>query len=104
MDKKQALIGEVSEEKIQEWKKKYGHVWAVKIEGSICYLKKASRATLRAALGFLEKDRIKYMEIIVENSWLGGDEDIKTNDEYFYALMEVVPQLVEAKDAEIKKL
>ena len=100
---KKELKGQVSQDQLDKWKKEVGHVWEVTIEESVCYLKKASRATLRAALTFLEKDKIKYMEIIVENCWLGGDENIKKEDDYFYGLMGVVPKLVEAKDAVIKK-
>lgn len=99
----ETLIGQVSNEQIAEWKKLYGHIWEVKVGDSVCYLKKASRTTLRAALVFLEKDKIKYMEIIIDNSWLGGDDNIKKDDEMFYGLMGVVPELVSAKEAEIKK-
>lgn len=97
------LNGQATEEQISKWKKEFGNVWEVVIGESVCYLKKASRLTLRAALTFLDKDRIKYMEIIVDNCWLGGDENIKKEDDSFYGLMAVVPELVEAKDAEIKK-
>lgn len=100
---KKELTGKVSQEQIDKWKKEVGHVWEVTVGDSVCYLKKASRATLRAALTFVEKDKIKYMEIIVENCWLGGDENIKKEDDSFYGLMAVVPELVEAKDADIKK-
>lgn len=97
------LKGQVDQEQIDKWKKEFGQVWEVIVEDRVCYLKKASRNTLRAALTFLDKDRIKYMEIIIENCWLGGDEAIKKEDEYFYGLMTVVPELAAAKDAEIKK-
>lgn len=97
------MIGQVSDEQIQQWKKEFGNVWEVSVENSVCYLKKASRATLRAALTFLEKDKLKYMEVIIANCWLAGDESIKTDDDKFYSLTSVVPDLTQAKEAEIKK-
>lgn len=97
------LSGKVTATQLEQWKALYGKVWEVVVEDKVAYFKKASRATMRAALSFLEKDRIKYMEIIIENCWIGGDEAMKSEDEYFYGLMGVVPELAEAKNAEIKK-
>ncbi len=98
-----ALKGQVSPEQLAEWKAKYGHVWEVSVDGSIAYFKKPSRAALRAALTFVEKDKVKYMEVIVANCWLGGDENMKEDDDLFFGMVGVVPELTAVKHAEIKK-
>ncbi len=103
MDTKQ-LSGQATPEQIEAWKKQYGTVIQVTTDAAIGYFKKASRATLRAALSFLEKDKIKYGEILVENCFIGGDERFKNDDEHFFSLTELLPLLTESKDAEVKKL
>ncbi len=99
----QPLKGAVSAEKLAEWKAKYGHVWEVEVGGSIAYLKKASRAALRAAMTFVDKDKVKYMEVIIANCWLGGDENMKEDDDLFFGMVDVVPEITGAKHAKIKK-
>lgn len=103
MSNEKKLSGQTSEEQLKKWKEKFGEVFEVSVGEKICYLKKADRNIMRAALPFLEKDRIKYMELIIENCWLGGDETMKTNDDDFFAITDAVPEITSKRSAEIKK-
>jgi hypothetical protein len=47
---------------------------------------------------------MKFNEIILSNCWLGGDEELKTNDDYFLAVSGTLSQLIIVKEAELVKL
>lgn len=94
----------VTAEQIAGWQKKYDEVHEVTIEDKTCYLRKPNRSTLSMAATLGKSDAIKYSEIMLENCWLGGDEDIKTVDEYFFAAAAKVAELIKIKEATIKKL
>lgn len=99
------LSGKATPEQIAEWKAKYGEIFEVIVGGDkVAYFKKADRATVRAALSFFSKDKIRYNEIFVENCWIGGDEAVKTDDDYFYGLTDLIDQLMTIKESEVKKL
>ncbi|WP_346237765.1 hypothetical protein ABDK00_001645 [Niabella insulamsoli] len=101
---KSKLSGYQSPEQIEELKKKHGgEIHEVEVDGKLAYFKKASRPTLRAALSFLDKDKLKYMEIILINCFVAGDRSVLENDEDMYGIVDVVPALTKGKLAKIKK-
>lgn len=94
----------IAAEQIAQWKEKYGEVTEVTIEDKTCYLRKPDRSTLSMAATLGKSDPIKYSEIMLERCWLGGDEEIKTVDEYFFAAAAKVAELIKIKEASVKKL
>lgn len=100
MDKKT-----ITEEQIAQWKQTYkGEVYEVTADDKTCYLRKPDRTVLSLAATLGKSDPIKYSEILVEKCWLGGDTEMKTQDEYFFAVAAKAAELVKVKEAEIKKL
>ena len=99
------LSGYLTPDQLASLKKQYAvdELQEVVIGNKVAYFKKASRATLRAALSFIDKDRLKYMEVILVNCIVGGDKTILDNDDEFLALVSVVPDLTTGKLSEIKK-
>lgn len=104
MTEEKELIGKATPEQIEEWKKKYGTVHAVVVDGHIGYLKKPDRKVLGYASSVGAKDPIKFNELLLTNCWLGGSEDIKTDDEMFLGASSVLATLIEVKEAELVKL
>jgi len=102
--KKEILSGEVSLEQVAMWKNAYRDVFEVKASGKVCYLKRPDRRTLQAADAVGSSDPMRYNEILLDNCWLGGDSEIKTNDLYFLETVPVLAELVDFGRAEIKKL
>jgi hypothetical protein len=100
MDKKQ----EVSQEQIDAWKKQHGDIYAIKVDGKTAYLKKPDRKTLSFASVAGQKDPMKFNEIILENCFIGGDEEIKKDDSLFLAASAKIVELIEVKEAELVKL
>ena len=98
------MTGHASEEQIQDWKRKYGDVYAIETEGSVCYLHKPDRSTMKAVAAVGMNDPIRSNEVLLENCWLGGDESIKTDDAKFFAVSPKLAELIEVKEAELKKL
>ena len=96
--------GEVNQEQIDAWKKQHGEVKALIIDGHIGYLKKPDRKTLGYASTVGSKNPIKFNEIILSNCWLGGSEDIKTDDSLFLSAGQVLADLIQVKEAELVNL
>lgn len=94
---------EITEKHIQEWKQKYGEVYAVTVENKTGYLRKPDRKILSAANNYAS-DSIKYNEFILKNCWLGGDVALIEDDACFFAVCKKLGELIEVKDAELKKI
>lgn len=97
------LKGKATAEKIAEWKKQYGEVYAVSVDESVCYLHKPNRNIL-SAVSTLANDPIRSAEFLLNNCWLGGDEDIKTNDDLFLGVASQLGEIVKVKTAQLVKL
>lgn len=95
---------EVTQEQIDAWKKQYGDIYAIKVDGKTAYLKKPDRKTLSFASVAGQKDPMKFNEIILENCFIGGDEEIKQDDSLFLAASAKIVELIEVKEAELVKL
>jgi len=92
-------------EQIMGWKEKYKTVHKLTIEGKTAYLRKPNRRTLSLAMTKISKgDIIGGSEAILENCWLGGDTEIKTDDDLFMSAVGKVGDLIQVKEAELEKL
>lgn len=98
--KEEKTIGQ----KIQEWKAKHGDVYRVEVDGHIAYLKKPSRKALGAAAVIGKQDPMKYNEVLLNNCWIEGDEVIKTDDALFLGVSAQLAEIIEIKEATLKKL
>lgn len=93
-----------TKEQISDWKKKHGYVCEISVDGKTCYLRKPSRHELSYATTVASKDPIKFNELLLNSCWLAGDEEIKKDDDLFLAVCPKLAELVEVKEAELKKL
>ncbi|NCC74186.1 MAG: hypothetical protein EOM06_12395 [Sphingobacteriia bacterium] len=100
----QKLKGQATPEQIEEWKKKHGQVKGLIVDGHICYLKKPDRKTLSFATVAGQKDPLKFNEILLNNCWLGGSEEIKTDDDLFLSAGAKISELITVKEAELVNL
>lgn len=92
----------VTQEMIEEWKKKHGDVFKITVEDKTCFLKKPERKTLGYASS--AKDPIKYNEIVLKGCWLAGDKEILTDDDLFFGVTKRLDELFNVKEAELEKL
>jgi hypothetical protein len=112
------LIGAASEEQIAAWKKIYGEVYSVEVEGHVCYVKQFTRETMKYALSRLKiridgesKEAVMDMEKMLEigeiglqHGFIGGSEEIKTNDRLWLSAAMQVGELFSLAETRLKKL
>lgn len=91
-----------TKEQIQEWKKKHGDLFEITVDGKSCILHRPTRRDLSYAS--VIKDPIKMSETMLWQLWVAGDEELKTNDELFMAVVSKMDEVLKVKEAEIKKL
>lgn len=94
----------ITKEQIQEWKKQHKDIFVISVADKKVYLRTPDRKTLSYASTLATKDPLRFNEVILENCWLGGDEEIKTNDELFLAVSSKLPDLIQIKEATLEKL
>ncbi|WP_289013540.1 hypothetical protein [uncultured Capnocytophaga sp.] len=95
---------EVTKEQIKQWKAKYKEVFVLRVDDKVAYLRTPDRATLSYASTLATKDPMKFNEAILTNCWLGGDEEIKTDDALFLSASSKLGELIQIKEATLEKL
>lgn len=94
---------EITEEQIAQWKKKHGDVFKITVGGKEAYLHKPDRKTLGYASQYKDNP-IRMAEAILQNCWIDGDQEIKTDDELFLGACQKLGALVQIKEAELVKI
>jgi hypothetical protein len=89
---------------IEAWKQQHGRVYEIQVDEKKCWLRKPKRKDLSHAMTVGKKDGLKFNEAILNDCWLGGDSEIKTDDDLFMAASNVLDEIIEFKQAEVKKL
>lgn len=99
-------MAKITQAQIDGWKKENPEgVFEIKSkDGKTGYIKAPDRPTLSYASSFLPHDRLGYVDTILENSWLGGNEELRTNNKYFLGISTQIDEAVEVAEVEIKKL
>lgn len=93
---------EYTKQQIEEWKAKHGELFEITVEGKSCILHRPTRQDLSYAS--VVKDPIKMSETMLNQLWVAGDEEIKTDDSLFLAAIQKMQEVLEVKEAAIKKL
>jgi hypothetical protein len=100
----------VTAEKVENWKSENKSGIArieSEFEGKLyaCYVRRPTRDDMRelSAKGGTV-DTVTYAEIILDQLWLGGDEEIRTVDPIFMGVVDVVQNVLDVQRATLKKL
>lgn len=104
MEDSKILVGQAAPEQIEAWKKEHGEVFAIIVEDSVLYVRKPTRRDLSYASAFAKNGGLDYIEAVMKNCKLGGDETIITNDGKFMGASGQMASLIDIKAAAIKKL
>lgn len=91
------LKGEATPEQIAEWKEKFGKVFKYEVDGKVCYLRTVDRNTYSLAASKVATSPAKFNEIVIQNIWLGGDDELKNSDSYYFGLIDYVEELMAKK-------
>ncbi len=95
---------ELSKEQLAALKAKHGDVFQITVEDKCCYVKKPSRKALGFASMAAKENPLKFNEVILNESWLDGDEEIREDDYLFLSASTKLADIIQIKEAEIKKL
>jgi hypothetical protein len=104
MEKKINLIGQVEPSVIEAWKSKHGKVFAIVVDGHIGYLRKPTRTEVAYSSTIAQTNPMKSNEALLNSTWLGGSEEIKTNDELFFGAASKLGEIISVKEAELLNL
>lgn len=91
-----------TKEQIAEWKKKHGTIYQIDVEDKSCIIRKPNRKDLSYVSA--TKDPIKLQENLLNQIWVAGDEEIREDDDLFFAAANQLEDVLKVKQAEIKKL
>ncbi len=95
----------VTQEQIDAWKKKHGEIFVLSFEdGKEAYLKKPDRKVLSFAMTKMQTNPLAFAEVILNQCFIYGDEEVKSSDSYFFGAAAQLEGLIETKQAELKKL
>ena len=100
---------EITDERIAKLKAQHGWIYALDIEDEdgnsySAIVKSPDRKTLGAAGAIAAKDPIKFNEVVLNNAWLEGDEEIKNDDQLFLAASEQLGKIVSTAQGKLRKL
>ena len=103
-EEQEALVGQATVAEIDEWKKRHGDIYAIKVDGHVCYLRKPTRRDLSFASSAGKKDPLKFNETLLRDCWLGGSEAIRRDDDKFMGASGVLDKIIPDAEAELEKL
>lgn len=98
------LKGQATPEQIAKWKEEHGKVFKYEVDGKVAYLRSVDRNTYALAASKVATSPAKFNEIVIQNIWLGGDEDLKKQDEYYFGLIDFVEELMAKKKGSLETL
>lgn len=92
----------ITPEQIEQWKAKHGKVFAYKAEGKTAYIRTPNIKDL--AYAGSAGNSVQMTQTMINQIWLGGDEEIKTDLNLYLGFAEKVSTLIEAKQGELGEL
>jgi hypothetical protein len=95
-------MSKISQNQIDEWKEQYGGAYILPVEDKIAYLREPKMNDFKRAFTAMQNDgEIAFGEEMLSALFIGGDIEIKTNDDYFTPARKTLKTFFEYDDAEI---
>lgn len=98
------LKGQATKEQIAEWKEKHGEVYQVTAEDKVGYIRAPKRQEVSLAMSYAATSPLKMTEVILQSCWLGGANELRDNDKYFYGINAQINEIIEMAEVKVKKL
>jgi len=92
----------IDDKQISEWKAKYGGVYELPVEDKTAYLREPKMKDYKRAFNAMSNGDLAFGEELINVLFIGGDEEIKTNDEYFLPARKEIKDFFNYEDPEIK--
>lgn len=92
----------ITKEQIEAWKKEFGEVYALPVDDKTGYLRGPKMTDYKRAFVAMKKQgEVAFGEVMLTALWLGGDEEIKTDDTYFLSARRELMDFFNYEDPEI---
>lgn len=93
-----------NDEQIKAWKEQYGTIYALPIEDKTAYLREPKMKDFKRAFTVMQNDGdLAFGEQMINLLFIGGDEEIKTNDDYFFPARKEIKEFFNFEEAEFTK-
>jgi hypothetical protein len=95
-------MNKVTKAQIEEWKKKHGTIFEIESDGKFGYIfdPVSDLRIMKSFISAQSEESMKAIDVILNNCWLGGDEDLK-KDDCKMSLLEQVNEIIEIPEFEI---
>ena len=93
-----------TQEKIEEYKAKYGEIFKIEVGGKSALLRKPTRKQLAYISESKATNNIKASEFLLKECWIEGDQEIIDDDELFLGVIPILGKIIEVKQAQLEKL
>jgi Icc-related predicted phosphoesterase len=94
----------IDDKQINEWKEKHGNVYELPVEDKVAYLREPKMKDFKRAFTAMQNNGdLAFGEEMINLLFIGGDEEIKTNDEYFLPARKEIKEFFDFEDPEIAK-
>lgn len=94
----------IQAEQIQEWKDKYGGAYKLPVDDKTAYLREPKMKDFKRAFAAMQNDGdIAFGEALLNALFIGGDEEVKTVDDYFNPARKKLIKFFDYEDAEIER-
>lgn len=95
----------INDKQIQDWKDTHGDVWKFPVDDKVCYLRGPKMIDYKRAFTAMQKSGdIAFGEEMLSALWLGGDMEIRSNDDYFFPARKELIDFFNYPDAETATL
>ena len=94
----------IDNNQINEWKEKYGNIYELPVDDKVAYLREPKMKDFKRAFTAMQNNGdLAFGEEMINLLFIGGDEEIKTNDEYFFPARKEIKEFFNFEEAEFTK-
>lgn len=94
----------MNQEQINNWKEQYGAIYELPVDEKTAYLREPKMKDFKRAYAALQADGdLAFGEELLNSLFIGGDEEIKTDDAYFLPARKSLIKFFNYDEAEVIK-
>jgi len=93
----------ITAKQLADWSNQHRGTFTLKVGDKFAILRKPTRKDLSMMKTLSAGDEVYAKELLLDAVWLVGDEEMRTDEDYFLNAITVLDNLVEAKSVELKK-
>lgn len=92
----------IDDKQISEWKTQYGGVYMMPVEDKTAYFREPKMKDFKRAFNAMSNGDLAFGEEMINLLFIGGDEEVRTNDDYFLPARKEIKDFFNYDDPEIQ--